>query len=52
MNTKIIEDEKKAKIDNIGKQMRLQLFPKSSENTRLGNNEPISQELHDTTIST
>ena len=52
MNTRRIEDEKKAKADNIRKQMRQQWIPKSSKNTSLSNNEPITQELGDTAIST
>ena len=51
MNTRRIEDEKKGRDDNIRKQMRQQWIPKSLDNASLRNNEPITQELGDTTIS-
>ena len=40
MNTRRIEDEKKAKAENIRKQMRQQWIPKSSED-RISRNEDI-----------
>ena len=52
MNTRRIEDEKKAKAYKIKKQMRQQWIPKSLENISQRNNELITQELGDTTIST
>ena len=52
MNTGRIEDEKKAKVDNIRKQMRQQWNPKSSKNTSLSNDELVTQELGDTSAST
>ena len=51
MNTRRIEDEKKARADNIKKQMRQQWISKSSENKSPSNNEHVTQELGDTTIS-
>ena len=51
MNIERIEDEKKARDDNIRKQMRHQWIPKSLGNASLSNNENVSQELGDTTIS-
>ena len=52
MNTRRIEDEKKAKVDNIRKQMRQQLIPKYFENASLSNDEHVTQELGDSSIST
>ena len=52
MNTGRIEDEKKAKVDNIIKQMREQWIPKSSENASLSNDAHVTQELGDSSIST
>ena len=52
MDTKRIEDEKKAKVDNIRKQMRQQWIPKSSENASLSNEAHVTQELGDARIST
>ena len=52
MNTRRIEDEKKARANNIRKQMRQKWIPKSLENVSLSNNEHVTQELGDTTIST
>ena len=49
MNTGRIEDEKKEKVDNIRKQMRQQWVPKS---TSPSNNDQVTQELGDSTIST
>ena len=52
MNTGRIEDEKKAKVDNIRKQMRQKWIPKSSENASSSNDELVTQELGDTSTST
>ena len=52
MNIGRIEDEKKEKANNIREQMRQQQIPKSLENASLRNDEPVTQELGDTTIST
>ena len=52
MNTARIEDEKKAKVDNIRKYMRQQWVPKSTENTIPRNDDQFTQELGDSTIST
>ena len=52
MTTRRIKDEKKEKADNIKKQMRKQWVPKSTENASLSNDDPITQELGDSTIST
>ena len=50
MNTGRIEDEKKARANNIRKQMRQQWIPKTLGKTSLRNNEPITQELGETSI--
>lgn len=50
MNTKKVEDEKKAKADNIRKQMRQQWVPKSTEQDNSSNG-PVTQELGDPTIT-
>ena len=50
MNFGRIEDEKKARANNIRKQMRQKWIPKSLEDTSPSNTEPITQELGDTTI--
>ena len=47
-----IEDEKKAKADNIRKQMRQQWILKSFENASPSNDENVTQELGDSSIST
>ena len=52
MNTRRFEDEKKAKDDNIKKQMRHQWILKSFENASLSNEEYVIQELGDSIIST
>ena len=52
MNIGRIEDEKKAKADNIKKQMRQQWIPKSSQNASLRNDDFVTQELGGTSIST
>ena len=52
MNTGRIEDEKKAKADNIRKQMRQQWVQKSTKNTSPSNDDQVTQELGDSTIST
>ena len=52
MNTGRIEDEKKAKADNIQKQMRQKWVPKSTKNVRPNNDDQVTQELGDSTIST
>ena len=52
MNTRIIEDEKKGKDDNIIKQMRQQCIPKSSESECPRNEEIFTQDLGDSSIST
>jgi hypothetical protein len=52
MNTGRIEDEKKAKADNIQKWMIQQWVPKSTKNVRPNNDDQVIQELGDSTIST
>ena len=51
MNIGMIEDEKKARVDNIRKHMRQQWFPKSIENTGSSNDGHVTQEVGDSTIS-
>ena len=51
MNTGRIEDEKKAKVDNIQKQMRQQWFPMSTKDTSPRNDGQFTQEFGDSTIS-
>ena len=50
MNIGRIEDEKKAKVDNIRKQMRQQWIPKSTEQDS-SNDGHVTQEVGDFTIS-
>ena len=52
MNTGRIEDEKKAKANNIQKKMRQQWIPKSTKDTSPRNDGQVTQELGDSTIST
>ena len=52
MNTRRIEDEKKAKVDNIKKKMRQHWIPKSSKTAILNNDEHVTQELGDSNTST
>ena len=52
MNAYRIEYENKEKADNVIKQMRQQLVPKSNKNTSPSNDEQVTQELSDSTIST
>ena len=52
MNTRTIEDEKKAKADNIRKKMRQQWIPKSSKNASPSHEADVIQELGDSSIST
>ena len=52
MNTRRIEDEKKEKDDNIQKQMRQKWVPKSTKNASPRNDDQVTQELDDSTIST
>ena len=52
MNTWRIEDEKKAKVDNIRKKMKQQWIPKSSENESSIHEVDVTQELGDSSIST
>ena len=51
MNTSMIEDEKKARVDNIKKQMRQQWIPKSTKNIGSSNDGHVTQEVGDSTIS-
>ena len=51
MNIGRIEDEKKAKEDNIKKQMRQQWIPKSIKHASSRNNGHVTQEVGDSTIS-
>ena len=51
INTSRIEDENKAKADNIRKQMRQQWIPKSTEQASSSNDSHITQEVGDSTIS-
>lgn len=51
MNTGKIEDEKKARVDNIEKQMRQQWIPKSTEGIGPSNDGHVTQEVGDSTIS-
>ena len=50
MNIDKVEDEKKARADNIRKQMRQQWIPKSTEQISL-NSENITHEVGNLTIS-
>ena len=52
MNTGSIEDEKKAKDNNIRKKTRQQWILKSSENASLRNEANVTQELGNSSIST
>ena len=52
INIRIIEDEKKARANNIKKKMRHQWIPKPLGNTSQSKIEHVTQELGDTTIST
>ena len=51
MNTRINEDEKKAKDDNIRKKMRQKWIPKYSKNVSLRSDNHVTQELGDSSIS-
>ena len=51
MNAGRIEDEKKKKVDNIWKKKRQQWVPKSTENASPSNDDQVTQELGDSTIS-
>ena len=51
MNTGRIEDEKKAKVDNIQKQMRQRWIPKSTKDNSPRNDGQVTQELGDSTTS-
>ena len=50
-DTRRVEDEKKAKSDNIRKQMKQQWIPKSPKNASLSHEADVTQELGDTSIS-
>ena len=50
MNIKKVEDEKKAKVDNIQKQMKQQWIPKSTKQEN-SNDGIVTQGLSDSTIS-
>ena len=52
MNIEMIEDKKKSKANNIGKKMRQQWIPKSSENASLSYEAHVTQELANSSIST
>ena len=47
MNIGKIEDEKKAKADNIRKQMRQQWIPKTTKETSLNHENEVTQEMGD-----
>ena len=49
MNIGRVEDEKKARADNIRKQMRQQWIPKSTEQQN-SNDENVTHEMGDSTI--
>ena len=51
MNTGKIEDEKKARVDEIRKQMRQQWIPKCTKDTSPSNDGHVTQEVGDSTIS-
>ena len=51
MNIVRIEDEETARAENNRKKIRQQWIPKSSRNKSPSNNEHVTQELGDTTIS-
>ena len=51
MNTNRIEDEKKARANNIRKQMRQQWIPKSTKENSSSNDGQVTQELGDSTPS-
>ena len=44
MNIGRVEDEKKAKVDNIRKQMRQKWIPKPTEQTNPSNDDPVTLE--------
>ena len=52
MNIGKIEDEKKAKVDNIRKQMRQQWIPKTTEETSSNHGSDVTQEVGDPILST
>ena len=52
MNTRRIEDEKKETFDKIRKYIRQQQVPNSTKNASPNNDEQVTQELDDSTIST
>ena len=51
MNIGKIEDEKKAKVDNIKKQMRQQQIPKTTEETSSKHEGNVTQEMGDSILS-
>ena len=51
MNIGKIEDEKKARVDNIRKHMRQQWIPKSTEETSSSHGSEVTQEVADSIIS-
>ena len=51
MNIGKIEDEKKAKADNIRKQMRQQWIPKTTEETSSNHKGNVTQEMGDSILS-
>ena len=50
-NTGRVEDENKAKVDNIRKKMRQKWIPKSTEDASPSNDGHVTQEVGDSTIS-
>ena len=51
MNIRKVEDEKKAREDNIRKKMRKQWIPKSIEETSSSHGSKVIQEVGDSIIS-
>ena len=51
MNIGKVEDEKKARVDNIKKQMRQQWIPKSTKETSSNRGSEVTQEVGDSITS-
>ena len=51
MNIGKVEDEKKARADNIKKQMRQQWIPKSTKETSSNHGSEVTQEVGDSILS-
>ena len=51
MNIRKVEDEKKARADNIRKQMKQQWIPKSTKETSSNHGREVTQEVSDSIIA-